>query len=69
MHVKIMDGEDYQEHHPPASFAYWDDTCTGLAEQYEPCPEPPPDQCLVAECSGGAHQISQFYPAGIQFSG
>ena len=69
VHILFMDGEDYQEHRPPASFGYWDDTCTGLVEKYEPCPEPPPDQCLIGQCSGGAHQISQFYAAGIQFSG
>jgi hypothetical protein len=69
VHVRFMDREDYQEHHPPGPFAYWDDTCTGLAERYDPCPEPPPDSCYVGSCSGGAQQISQFYPAGIQFSG
>jgi hypothetical protein len=33
------------------------------------CPDPPPDSCLVGSCTGLAYQFSEFFPAGIQFSG
>lgn len=69
IHVIYMDDEDFQEHLAPGGFAAWEDYCVGVAEQYEPCPEPPPDQCLVGDCTGGAYQNSQFFPAGIQLSG
>lgn len=62
------DAEDYQEHRP-GPFAFWEDQCIGLAEKYEPCENPPPEQCLIGSCSGIAYQISQFHAAGIQFSG
>ena len=53
----------------PTPFAYWEDYRTALAEKYEPCENPPPDFCLVGSAEAFAFQISQFYPAGIQFSG
>lgn len=62
-------GEDYQSHLPPTPFAYFEDQCTGVAETYEPCENPPPDQCLIGQCTGLAFQYSEFFPAGIQFSG
>jgi hypothetical protein len=64
-----FDVEDYQHHEPPVPFAYWEDDCTSLAEKYEPCQNPPPDQCLVGQCTGTAYQVSEFFPAGLQFSG
>ena len=67
VHVLYYDGEDYKEHRP-APFGFWENECTGIAEEFEPCESPPPDLCQVGYCSGLSYQISQFYPAGIQFS-
>jgi hypothetical protein len=61
--------EDEVRHDRPVPFAYWEDATNGLAEHIGPCPEPPPDQCLIGQCWGTAFQYSQFFPAGIQFSG
>jgi hypothetical protein len=63
--------ENYQDHRPPVPFAYWEDFCVANAVQYEPCdpPDPPPNLCIVGQTFGNAYQISQFFPAGIQFSG
>jgi len=64
-----QDGEDYQVNTPGASFGYWEDQTTAVAEVYQPCPDDPTQQCLVGQCSGSAFQFSEFFPAGIQFSG
>jgi hypothetical protein len=53
----------------PSPTAYFESTSDALAEKYEPCPEPPPDECFVGSCSSGAFQYSEAFPAGIQFSG
>jgi len=65
------DEEDYQEHLPSDAFGYWEDFCVGNPIQYEPCdpPQDPPNQCIKGQTFGNAYQISQFFPAGIQFSG
>lgn len=63
------DTEDFQDHRPTTPFAYWEDQCTGLAEKYEPCVNPPPEQCLVGRCTGFSFQVSEFFPGGIKFSG
>lgn len=62
-------GEDLQSRLPPVPFGHWEDECIAIAEVYEPCENPPPDQCLVGQCTGIAFQNSEFFPAGIQFSG
>ena len=65
------DAEDWQDHHSPVPFAYWEDFCVGHAQEFEPCdpPMPPPDDlCLKGQTFGNAYQISQFFPAAIQFS-
>ena len=53
----------------PSPTAYFDSFIEALAEKYEPCENPPPDLCLVGSCSAVAFQYSEFFPAGIQFSG
>lgn len=53
----------------PSPTAYFESIIEALAEKYEPCVDPPPDECLVGSCSSNAFQFSEFFPAGIQFSG
>jgi hypothetical protein len=67
--VEYGSAEDTEIHNRPVPFAYWEDQCVALAEEYEPCEDPPPDSCLVGSCTGVGFQTSQFFPAGIQFSG
>jgi len=55
--------------HPSAPFAHFDSQIEARAEQYEACADPPPDSCLVGACWSDAIQTSDFYPAGIQFTG
>jgi hypothetical protein len=62
-------GEDFRESTPPVPFAHWEDQTVGIAEVYQACEDPPPDSCLVGSCTGTAYQNSEFFPAGIQFSG
>lgn len=62
-------GEDFRKSTPPVPFAHWEDQTVGIAEVYQACEDPPPDSCLVGSCTGIAYQNSEFFPAGIQFSG
>ena len=58
-----------QIHYPPVPFAYWEDPNSSTAVKLEPCQDPPTEQCVVGQCDAFAYAITQFFPAGIQFSG
>lgn len=58
-----------KNHYPPVPFAFWEMTDTSTAATWEPCQDPPTEQCIVGQCDALAYVITQFFPAGFQFSG
>ncbi|HET9233550.1 MAG TPA: T9SS type A sorting domain-containing protein [Candidatus Eisenbacteria bacterium] len=52
-----------------ANFAgFFDETAEGYVEYKEPC-EDDPEGCFVGSSSSAAHQLSNFVPDGVTFSG
>ena len=52
-----------------AAFGHFDATVTPHREILEPCDPPPPAECVAATVDALSREISDFFPAGIEFSG